>query len=71
MYRKYSVEGRTFGDGARILIKNVDVKTSARQVPVEPDGAAVLGYVRGQYLIVDLRLQDGGWGSPGLSLIHI
>ena len=36
-----------------------------RKVPVDPDGAAAFGYVLGQYLIVDLRLQFGWRGSSG------
>ena len=44
----------------------MDVKNEFRQVPVDPDGAAAFGYVLGQYLIVDLRLQFGWRGSPGL-----
>ena len=54
-----------FGDRARFLIKKINVKNAFRQVPVDPDGAAAFGYVLGQYLIVDLRLQFGWRGSPG------
>ena len=48
-----------FGDRARIRIKKMDVKNAFRQIPVDPDGEAVFGYVLGEYLFVDLRLQFG------------
>jgi len=54
-----------FGDRARPLIQKMDVKNAFRQIPVDPDGAAAFGYVLGEYLFVDLRLQFGWRGSPG------
>ena len=43
----------------------MDVKNAFRQIPVDPDGAAIFGYVLGEYLFVDLRLQFGWRVSPG------
>ena len=54
-----------FGDRARILIQKMDVKNAFREIPVDPDGARVFGYVLGEFLFVDLRLQFGWRGSPG------
>ena len=52
------------GNQPRILIKKMDANNAFRQVPVEPDRGAAFGYVLGQYLIVDLRLEFGWGGSP-------
>ena len=41
------------------------VKNALRQIPVDPDGARVFGYVLGEFLFIDLRLQFGWRGSPG------
>ena len=54
-----------FGDRARIVIQKMDVKNAFRQIPVDPDGARVFGYVLGEFLFIDLRLQFGWRGSPG------
>ena len=54
-----------FGNRARILIRKMDVKNAFRQIPVDPDGARVFGYVLGEFLLVDWRLQFGWRGSPG------
>ena len=50
-----------YGDGARILIKTMDVrfKNEFRQIPADPNGAAAFECVLGRYLIVGLRLQFG------------
>ena len=53
------------GDRARILIQKMDVKNAFRQIAVGPDEAGVFGYVLGEFLFVDLRLQFGWRGSPG------
>ena len=54
-----------YGDRARILIKQMNVKNAFRQIPVYLDGAAAFGYVLGRHFTVDLRLQFGWRGSPG------
>ena len=43
----------------------MDLKNGFRQVRVDPAGAAAFGYVLGDHLFVDLRLQFGWRGSPG------
>ena len=43
----------------------MDVKSALRQVGVDPAGAAAFGYVLGDHLFVDLRLQFGWKGIPG------
>ena len=47
------------GKNARIVLCRVDVKDAFRQVPVDPAGAPVFGYVVGDHVVVDLRLQFG------------
>lgn len=56
-----------FGDQARILIRKMDVNNAFRQIPMDPDGARVCGYVLGKFLFIDFRLQFGCRGSPGWS----
>ena len=53
------------GTGKRIPIQRMDVKSAFRQVVVDLAGAAAFGYVLGDHLFVDLRLQVGWKGSPG------
>jgi len=43
----------------------VDVKDAFRQVLVDPAGASTFGYVFGNRVVVDLRLQFGWRNSPG------
>ena len=52
-------------DRARVLIQKMDVKSAFRQILVDADGARVFGYVLGEFLFIDLRLQFGWRGSPG------
>ena len=56
---------QTHGSNARILLCRVDVKDAFRQVLVDPTGAPVFGYVFGDRVVVDLRLQFGSRNSPG------
>ena len=53
------------GRGRRVLIQKMDAKSVFRQVEVDPAGPVNFGYVLGEYLLVDLRLQFGWGGSPG------
>ena len=55
----------TFGDRAQIIIQTLDFNNAFRQISGDPDGAAGFGYVPGQCLIVDSRLQFRWEGSPG------
>ena len=48
------------GPGARIVMSRIDVKDALRQVPVDAEGATVIGYKVGNHMVVDLRLQFGG-----------
>ena len=56
---------QTHGSRARILLCRVDVKDAFRQVLVDPAGAPTFGYVFGDHVVVDLRLQFGWRNSPG------
>ena len=53
------------GSSARILSCRVDVKDAFRQVLVDPAGAPAFGYVFGDRVVVDLRLQLRWRSSPG------
>ena len=53
------------GPGARIVLSRIDVKQAYRQIPVDPEGASVFGYIIGSLAVVDLRLQFGCKNSPG------
>ena len=53
-----------FGTRKRILIHKIEVKSAFRQVEVDPAVAEAHGYVPGDHLFIDLRLQCG-WRSPG------
>ena len=54
-----------FGTRKRIPIQKMDVKSAFGQVGVDPAGAVAFGYVLGDHLFIDLRLQFGCRGSPG------
>ena len=54
-----------FGRRARIVLSKMDVKDAFRQVPVEITRAPVFGYVFGDLVVVDRRLQFGWRNSPG------
>ena len=56
---------QTHGSSARILLCRVDVKDAFRQASVDPAGAPAFGYVFGDRVVVDLRLQFGWRNSPG------
>ena len=56
---------QSHGADARIVLCRIDVKDAFRQVPVDPAGAPVFGYVAGGHVVVDLRLQFGWRTSPG------
>ena len=56
---------QTHGSDARILLCRVDVKDAFRQVLVDPSGSPVFGYVFGDRVVVDLRVQFEGRNSPG------
>ena len=43
----------------------MDMKSVFRQDGADPAGAADFGYVLGEYLLMDMRLQLGWRGSPG------
>ena len=46
-------------------MQKMDVKSALRQVGVDPAGVVNFGYVLGNYLFIDLRLQFGWRGGPG------
>lgn len=48
--------GAKFGVNARILIQKVNVKSTFRQVGVDPDGASRYPYRLGKFIYVDFRL---------------
>ena len=47
-------------------MRKIHVKDAFRQVPVDPAGAPVFGYVVNDLVVVDFRLQFGWRSSPGL-----
>ena len=51
--------GQAHGEDSRIVSCRVDVKDAFSQVPVDPAGAPVFGYVAGGHVVVDLCLQFG------------
>ena len=53
------------GTDAQIVLCRVDVEGAFWQVPVDPAGVPVFGYVAGGHVIVDFRLQFGWRNSPG------
>ena len=56
---------QTHGSSARILLCRVDVKDVFRRVLADPADAPAFGYVFGDRIVVDLRLQFGWCNSPG------
>ena len=56
---------QTHCSSARILLCRVDVKDAFRQLLVDPAGSPAFGYVCGDCVVVDLRLQFVWRNSPG------
>lgn len=50
---------RTFGDGARIVLRTMDAKYAFRQVPVEWERSPTFGYVFRDLIVGDKRLKFG------------
>ena len=60
-----------YGTKRRTIIQTMDVKSTIRQIGVDPAGTAAFGYVVADYVVVDMRFQFRWRGSPGWTRVVV